>query len=105
MTKSYKPYYEEYANHSFRFYVRNPVLNIKDLKPSRVDIENWQVCDDVFGMLTPEEKSIVTGVYRSKCAVPDIVHALSCDLHISEKYIWTLLNRVVRDFAKKRELI
>ena len=33
MTKSYKPYYEEYANHSFRFYVRNPVLNIKDLKP------------------------------------------------------------------------
>lgn len=99
-----KPYYEEYAKHALRFYARHPVLKVKGSNLSRSEIENWQVCDDVFKALEDTERELVTAVFRSKGYIADKVYELSCQKHISENYIWRLLAHVTRSFAERRGL-
>lgn len=97
-----KPYYENQANHAFRFYVRNPVLRVKGSSVSKCEIADWNACNMVYKMLTPDEQNTVTEIYRSKGYMPDIVHTLSCKLNIGENRIWAMLNYIAREFAKKR---
>lgn len=99
-----KPYYEGQANHAFRFYVRNPVLRVKGNSVSQCEIADWNACNLVYKMLTPDEQSIVTEIYRTKGYMPDIVHMQSHKLRVEENRIWVTLNHIAREFAKKRGL-
>lgn len=99
-----KPYYESQANHAFRFYVRNPVLRVKSGSATKCEIADWNACNLVYKMLTPEEQIAVTEIYRSKGYMPDIVRAQSSKLKVGENRIWSMLNYIAQEFAKKRGL-
>lgn len=100
-----KPCYEEYANHALRFYAKNPALSFNSPGLKRVDIDNWNACNDIMRHYSEKDRAVVLGVFRSKCAMQDAVTGISSQLQISENGVWQLISRAAKDFAKRRGLI
>ena len=100
-----KPCYEEYVNHAMRFYARNPVLNMKAPGLSKIDIQNWNTCDETLRAFTEQEQNIVLNVYRSKCTMSEAIREIASQLRTNEDGIWQLMNKLSRTFAKNRGLI
>ena len=98
-----KPYYEDYANHAFRFYIRNPVFNPGSM--SKASCEMWKSCDEVMNGLTDKERTIMVAVFRSKKPMIDSVKLVAYNSHCTENAVWQLLNRTAKAFAEKRGLI
>lgn len=100
-----KPCYEDYANHAMRFYARNPALKLNAPGLKKVDIQNWNTCNDVLRTFAEKDRSIIIGVYGSKCAIEDAVKGISAQLQVSEGNVWQLLGHAAREFARLRGLI
>lgn len=100
-----KPCYEEYANHAMRFFARHPALNLKGPGLKKSDILNWTACDNALRTFSESEQAVILNVFRSKCIMTDAVSAMASQLHVGEGFIWQILSRFSREFAKHRELI
>ena len=99
-----KPYYEEYANHAFRFYVRNRNITPAELRGSS-NVLNWTACRDALDTLPDEDRIIATMVYMCKSGMVDCVTCVCSEYGLSANRVWRILNRVTKEFATKRGLI
>lgn len=100
-----KPCYQDYANHAMRFYARNPALNMRSPGLKKTDIQNWMACNDALRAFSDEDRSVIIGVYSSKCAMEDATKGISAQLNIDEANVWQLMNKAAKEFAKVRGLI
>ena len=100
-----KPCYEEYANKAFWFYARNPALSTNQPGLNKADIDNWNACNDAMRTFTRREQSIITEVYRSKCALVDAVDCVATSIGVDNGFVWQLLGRCTKTFARIRGLI
>lgn len=100
-----KPSYQDYANHALRFYVRNPALNMRSPGLKKSDIQNWMACNNALRTFTEQDRSVIVGVYNSKCTMEDAVKGISSQLHLEEANVWQLLGRATKEFARCRGLI
>lgn len=98
-----KPFYEAYANHAFRFYVRYPVLNSGSV--SKPSLEMWQTCETAMNELSDVERAVVVEIFRSRCTMEDAVKCISREIGMSENRAWQILHRVTRRFAELRGLV
>lgn len=100
-----RPFYEECANHAFRFYVRYPVINANGISDPEHDM--WNACDEVMRNLNDKEREIIVEVFRSKeCKVMSAcVKHVAAKLQCPQNTVWELLNRAAKEFAKARGLI
>lgn len=98
-----KPFYEEYANHAFRFYVRHPVLNSGAV--SKPSMEMWKTCETAINELSDTERSVVVEVFRSRCAMETAVKHVSLELGMNENRAWQILHKITRRFAELRGLV
>lgn len=100
-----KPYYEEYSNRALRFYARNPALKMSAPGLKKPDVENWMACNDVLRGYASDERDIIIEVYRLKTTMPESVFTVAAKHNRETAYVWQLLIKATRDFAKKRGLI
>ena len=57
-------YYTDYVNHMVRFYITCPDV-ITTAGKRKADIENWMAVQAVFHALKPEEKQVLTDIYKA----------------------------------------
>lgn len=100
-----KPSYQDYANHALRFYARNPALNMRSPGLKKSDIDNWTACNDALRVFCDQERSVIIGVFNSKCTIEDAVRGISAQLQLEETNVWQILSRATKEFAKYRGLI
>lgn len=99
-----KPWYESCANHALRFYFRH-LDALPDEMPTP-DFVIWRSCDEALEDCSSENYAILRAVYLQKdTSMQEIVSKTAALFDVSEKRIWTLLNKTARDFAKRRGLI
>lgn len=97
-----RPFYAEYVNHCMRFYCRNTV------KPSsfktEVDKKNWEACDTVMKVYTPEERDILISVYSMNDTMGDNVYNTAAKHDVCQDQVWNLITDIGRRVAKQRGL-
>ena len=97
-------YYTDYVNHAIRFYLSTPdSLNMDGKK--RADMDNWIAVQTVFHVLKPEEKQMLTDVYKAHYRLPEGVRIYCEKTGADEKRVWILITKVVAAIAKRRGLV
>ena len=98
-----RPFYAEYVNHCMRFYCRNTA------KPSsfktEVDKKNWEACDTVMKVYTPEERDILLSVYSTRDLMGDNVCNAAKKHNVCQDLVWNLISDACLRFAKHRGLV
>ena len=97
-------YYTDYVNHAIRFYLSTP--DSLDMTGKRkADMENWIAVQSVFHILKPEDRQVLTEVYKAHFRLPEGVRIYCEKTGEDEKRIWILVTKVVSAIAKRRGLV
>lgn len=94
-----KSYYSDYVNHMLRFYFSQP-SEPKHFK-SHTDKINYQVCKEVLKNKTPSEIKLIKDNACSGLWVVTLAQLHS----ISQDTAYNILNKTLKEIAKKRNLI
>lgn len=98
-----RPFYSEYANHCWRFYIQN--LTRPVTFKSEAFEKNWESCDAVAKVYTPEEKNILTSVYSTRDLMGDNVYNAAKKHNVCQDLVWNLISDACLRFAKHRGLV
>lgn len=97
-------YYTDYVNHAIRFYLSTP--DKLDMEGKRkADMENWIAVQTVYHILKPEDKQVLTEVYKAHYRLPEGVRIYCEKTGANERKVWILITKVVAAVAKRRGLI
>ena len=98
-------YYTNYVNHAIRFYLSTPDKLLTEGK-RKSDILNWISVQTVFHALKPEDKQVLTDIYKAHYRLSEGVR-IYCDNNNvkDEQKIWVLLTKVSAAIARIRGLI
>ncbi len=96
-----RTYYSDYIRHCMRFYARHPHPKFH----SDAEKRNWYACENALKRFTDTEKDILLFIYREGDIVSDNVYRVSVDRNIKQDSIWTLINKLEQQIAKKRGLL
>lgn len=97
-------YYTDYVNHAIRFYLSTP--ETLDMAGKRkADMENWIAVQSIFHILKPEQKQVLTDVYKMHHRLPEGVRMYCEKTGADEQKTWILITRVCAAIAKRRGLV
>lgn len=97
-------YYTDYVNHMIRFYLSTPdTLHMEGKRKS--DMENWIAVQTVFHVLKPEEKQVLTDIYKAHFRLSDGVRIYCEKTGADERRTWIFITKVCAAIAKKRGLV
>lgn len=99
--KSGKPYWEAFADHAFRFYIRNPSL---PENTSEADRQNWQICSEIYGGADARTRKMLDAVYGFSLPFRTAVNYAAHVIGTEENEVWRTINRFQRRFAERRGL-
>ena len=102
-----KPHYSEFVRHCLRFYIKtldegkggHPIFR------SEAERDNWSACYQVLKDFPNRDLEIISYLYRPGDTIADKIYELSKSRGVSQNGIWSLINDVERQVAKKRGLI
>ena len=101
-------YYTDYVNHAIRFYLSTP--DKLDMTGKRkADMENWIAVQSVFHFMKPDDKQVLTEVYKASHRVTEGLK-IYCEKHgikpdsNEEKKLWVLITKTSAAIAKRRGL-
>ena len=104
-------YYTDYVNHAIRFFLSTPdTLHMEGKR--KADMENWIAVQSVYHILKPEEKQVLTEVYKAHHRLPEGVRIYCEKMEPDEKKrqvltkkTWILVTKFCAAIAKKRGLV
>lgn len=97
-------YYTDYVNHAIRFYLSTP--DSLDMAGKRkADMENWIAVQSVFHILKPDDKQVLTEIYKAHYRLPEGVRIYCERTGANERKVWIFVTKVVAAIAKRRGLI
>lgn len=96
-----RTFYSEYVQHCMRFYVKHPSPKFK----SDADKQNWKACESALDGFTDKEQTLLIAVYTENDTIPDNVYKVSTENNVTQDALWSLLNKLERRVAKRRNLI
>ena len=97
-------YYTDYVNHAIRFYLSTPdTLRMEGKR--KADMENWIAVQAVFHVLKPEDKQVLTEVYRAHHRLSEGVRIYCKNSGADEKKTWILITKISAAIAKRRGLV
>lgn len=96
-------YYTDYVNHAIRFYLSTPEsLHMEGKR--KADVDNWIAVQDIFRKLSPEDKQMLTEVYKAHYRISDGVRIYCQRTGADEHQVWVLLTKTCSAIAKRRGL-
>lgn len=96
-------YYTDYVNHCIRFFLTTPeTLHMEGKR--KADVDNWLAVQDIFRKLSPEDKQILTEVYKAHYRISDGVRIYCQKTGADEHTVWILLTKTCAAIAKRRGL-
>jgi hypothetical protein len=102
-----KPYYSEFVRHCLRYYAKT-LDEGRGGHPSfrnEAERDNWSACYHALKNLSERDMDMVLTLYRPGDTIADKIYELSKNTGVSQDTLWSLVNRVEREVAKKRGLI
>lgn len=96
-------FYEEFAEHCWRFYARNPI--IPNANPSDAERRNWEACNAVYSESCNMDREILMSVFTSKQPIAEAVKYTARELGVGENFAWRAIRRATKRLAEKRGLI
>lgn len=100
-------YYTGHASHAFRFYAKNQNRGDQLEFRSKAERLDWNACEQALTDLdTAEQQEIVLEIYREEgFRFRDKVRAVAHRNGVTERYLWILVDILMKSFAKNRGLI
>lgn len=96
-------YYTDYVNHAIRFYLSTPdTLNMDGKR--KADMDNWIAVQSVWHFLKPEEKQVLTEVYKTHHQLSKGVRIYCNKTGTDELKLWKLITKTCAAIAKRRGL-
>jgi hypothetical protein len=100
-----KRYYTEYVRHCLRFYVRTLDIGSTPRFKTDVDKQNWVACDNCVTKLDAKTLELIKELYRPGDTIADKIYNLAREYRIPQDTIWTTINTLEHNIAKRRHLI
>lgn len=96
-------YCMEYVNHMLRFYCR---YSEKDwVFKNEIEERNWCIVKEVLDGLSGEDKNAIINLYRRNGKLVNNILEVCKDFKIPQRTLWTILTRVSKEIARKKELL
>ena len=96
-------YYTDYVNHAIRFYLSTPdKLDMANKR--KADMDNWIAVQSVFHFMKPEDKQVLTDIYKASHRVTEGVRIYCEKTGADEQKIWVLITKTSAAIAKRRGL-
>ena len=97
-------YYTDYVNHAVRFYLTCPDA-ISTTGKRKADIENWMAVQSVFYNLKPEEKQVLTEIFKSHHRLTEGVRMYCEKTGTNERKLWIFITKFSAAVARRRGLV
>lgn len=99
--------YSEFVRHCLRFYIKTidegkggcPIFR------SEAERNNWSACHHVVQSYSTNDQDLIAHLYRPGDTIPDKIYALSSLKRVSQASLWSFVNKLEREIAKKRGLV
>ena len=96
-------YYTDYVNHAIRFYLSTPE-RLDMTGKRKADMENWIAVQSVFHFMKPEDKQVLTEVYKAHHRITEGVRIYCEKTGVDTQKVWNLITKVSAMIAKRRGL-
>lgn len=100
-----KKYYADYVRHCLRFYVTTMDVGACPRCNKEVDRNNWAACHAVVEKLSDTDKDIVREIYMQGDSIADKIYYIAKESKVPQDTIWSLVNTLERNVARKRGLL
>jgi hypothetical protein len=97
-------YYTEYVNHMVRFYLTTPDTLKMDGKRS-ADIANWLAVQAAMQAIKPEDREIVTKVYKTHFHLTKAVEQYCQETGADQTAVWKVMTKFASIVARQRNLV
>lgn len=99
-------YYTAHASHALRFFAKNQdKLNHMDFR-SAAEMMDWNACKQSIIQFPEDQRKMLLEVYREDgFKFRDKVKAVAQRNEVTEKYLWVLVDALMKMFARNRGLI
>lgn len=96
-------YYTDYVNHAIRFYLSTPE-RLDMTGKRKADMDNWIAVQSVLHFMKPEDKQVLTEVYKASHRVTEGVRMYCERTGTDEHKVWVLITKTSAAIAKRRGL-
>ena len=102
-----KPHYSEFVRHCLRYYIKtlDEGKGGQPIFKSDVERANWAACHRVLNGFSENDLDMICHLYRPGDTIADKIYELSKSKRVPQDTIWSLINSVERQIAKRRGLI
>lgn len=97
-------YYTDYVNHAVRFFMTCPDV-VTTAGKRKADIENWMAVQAVFHCLKPEEKQMLTDIYKAHHKLTEGVRIYCQKTGANERKTWIFITKFTAAVARRRGLV
>ena len=97
-------YYTDYVNHAVRFFMTCPDV-VTTAGKRKADIENWMAVQAVFHCLKPEEKQMLTDIYKAHHKLTEGVRIYCQKTGVNERKTWIFITKFTAAVARRRGLV
>lgn len=102
-----KQHFSEFVRHCLRFYIKTidegkggcPIFR------SEAERNNWSACHSVVQGYSKADQDLIADLYRVGDTIPDKIYVLSNTRRVPQSKLWSFVNNLEREVAKKRGLV